>query len=344
MKLNKLLLSCFSLLMLSSCQMIPSISNEPSTENSDVPISEEPSIKYDLSLISDFNISQEDVIAKAVVSGPLKDAGCYEVIEFTYQNKVGYLYSCNIKGYCGAIVFKTGIYDNKFLGYKNISHSETSSYGGRVIEKLEIDLALRPSIDSYIIENIYTGATMTGRPINICFDAIINHYLNYGNDGSTYGDPMINYQPTIEPTLEPTRDPYLLQEYGLILQEDHQIKEVNDEKYSHIIIDSSNNEVAYVYKISKKAQIDTGHFLSNMDIICYVAINKNDNSIYSIAIESATTKNYVMIHSLREEANEEFVGKTLEEINSFDFLVSGATQSSLEIKNIIIEAFNIHNS
>ena len=197
MKINKLLLSCFSLLMLSSCQMIPSISNEPSTENSDIPISEEvvseePSIKYDLSLISDFNLSQEDVIAKAVVSGSLKDAGCYEVIEFTYQNKVGYLYSCNIKGYCGAIVFKTGIYDNKFLGYKNISHSE--AFGGRVIEKLETDLALRPSIDSYIIDrNIYVGATMTGRPFNICFDAIINHYLNNGNDGSTYGDPMINY-------------------------------------------------------------------------------------------------------------------------------------------------------
>ena len=325
--------------------MIPSISNEPSTENSDVPISEEPSIKYDLSLISDFNISQEDVIAKAVVSGPLKDAGCYEVIEFTYQNKVGYLYSCNIKGYCGAIVFKTGIYDNKFLGYKNISHSETSPYGGRVIEKLETDLALRPSIDSYIIDrNIYAGATMTGRPINICFDAIINHYLNNGNDGSTYGDPMINYQPTIEPTLEPTRDPYLLQEYGLILQEDHQIKEVNDKIYSHVVIDSTNNEVAYVYKISKNSQLDVHGYPMKIDIICYVVINKNSNEIYSIAIESATTKNYVMIHSLREEANEEFVGKTLEEINSFDFLVSGATQSSLEIKNIIIEAFNIHNS
>lgn len=330
--------------MLSSCQMIPSISNEPSTENSDIPISEEPSINYDLSLISDFNISQEDVIAKAVVSGPLKDAGCYEVIEFTYQNKVGYLYSCETKGYCGAIVFKTGIYDNKFLGYKNISHSETSSYGGRVIEKLEIDLALRPSIDSYIIENIYAGVTMTGRPINICFDAIINHYLNYGNDGSTYGDPMINYQPTIEPTLEPTRDPYLLQEYGLILQEDHQIKEVNDEKYSHIIIDSSNNEVAYVYKISEKQKINANGYPIMMEFVCYVAINNNSNEIYSIAVETATTKNYAMIHSLREAANEEFFGKTLEEINNFDFLVSGATDSSRGIKNIIIEAFNNHNS
>lgn len=348
MKLNKLLLSCFSLLMLSSCQLIPGISNESSTENSDIPISEEvvseePSIKYDLALISDFNISQEDVIAKAVVSGPLKDAGCYEVIEFTYQNKIGYLYSCETKGFRDGISFKTGIYDNKFLGYKNISHKE--SIGAGLIEKLETDLALKPSIDSYIIDKtIYSGVTYTRQAIIKCFDAIINHYLNNGNDGSIYGDPMINYQPSVEPTEQPTIEQYLLQEYGLILQEEHQIKEVSNEKHSHIIYDSSNNEIAYVYKISKKAQIDTGHHPMNIDIICYVAINKNDNSIYSIAIESATTKNYGMINPLREEANNEFAGKTLEEINNFDFLVSGATYSSRGIKTVIIEAFSIHNS
>lgn len=82
-----------------------------------------------------------------------------------------------------------------------------------------------------------------------------------------------------------------------------------------------------------------------MEFVCYVAINNNSNEIYSIAVETATTKNFATISdSLREAANEEFVGKTLEEINNFDFLVSGATDSSRGIKNIIIEAFNIHNS
>ena len=343
---NKSLLTLFALLLCSSCEFIPNISNdnsnqvsvEESLSNSEQ-LSDEIKIEYNLSLIKDFNITQDDVIAKAVISGSLKDAGCYEVIKFNYANTDGYLYTCKANGFAGDIIFQTGIYNNNFLGYIDIQNNEPM--GRSFIEKLMKELNKKPNID-VLIENsnqLISGTSMTGTPIINCLKALINHYKNIHTDDNVYGDPLINYTQK-----EEGDEPHILQEYGLILQEDHQIREINNEKYSHAIIDSSNNELAYVYKISKNAQVEVHGFAMTITVICYIAINNNNNEIYSIAIESATTKNYALSDLLPSWANECYTGKTLEELTDSNEIMSEATTSSNEIKNAIIEAFNIHNS
>ena len=356
---NKCLLTLFVLLLCSSCEFIPGISNEesnqPTIEKSNQPtiedslynseiVSEEIKIEYNLSLIKDFNITQDDIIAKAVISGSLKDAGCYEVIKFSYANTDGYLYTCKVKGFAGNIIFQTGIYDNIFLGYVDIENNESS--GRSFIEKLTKELGNKPNID-LLIENsneLMSGTSRTGTPVIKCLKELVNHYKNIIADDNVYGDPLINYIPKEEePSQEEVIELHVLQEYGLILQESHQIKEISNEKYSHVIIDSSNNEVAYVYKITQNAQVELHGYAMAITVICYVAIN-NNNEIYSIAIESATTKNYALSDSLPSWANETYTGKTLEELTDNSEIMSGATISSNEIKNAIIEAFNIHNS
>lgn len=374
MKKNNLVNCILALGLLSSCNL-PNInlsSNE--TTSSDIShefiessIIEENPIIYDLTLVEHLNIGQDDVLVNSVLSGPLKEAGCYEVIKFVAGSNMetGYIYSCKVKGAYVAggndILFQVGIFENKFLGMNIQEQCETPGFGEKTFNYLTSNLPGLDATNTIEKPSVVAGATSTWYAISECIEVCRENYLKQGKDGSTYGDPEINYLPsdsTSEETL-PSEPSHILEEYGMIIKDNDNIFDISEVEgvnapsaqkitLTHLIYNKDNinfnedkNDLTYVYNVKTIGAVNFGQAIIKFDVSVFVAIDNKTDTIYGIGIDNITTTNYAI--DLVTYANETFIGKASDEINKLDNCI-GATYSSNFLKDAIELAFEYHNN
>lgn len=93
----------------------------------------------------------------------------------------GVAYTCKVKGYSkDGIEFQVAFADGKYLGYTNISNSETAGYGADLIASLTNLIKGNSSQDSIFANDKYvgamTGVSKTGKPLADAIEACRNDY------------------------------------------------------------------------------------------------------------------------------------------------------------------------
>ena len=146
----------------------------------------------DLTLVKDLGITSKDIDVLDVVPSKLSSVGVIDVVAFSLDGKIGYIFNCETQGFGGPIKFQIAVYDYKVLGYQNVSNSETPSYGGRLIEDIIDYFSTNPNTNEVIseFENIEAGCSITSKPLGECINACIDYYYETVGEGPIYSTPV----------------------------------------------------------------------------------------------------------------------------------------------------------
>ena len=98
------------------------------------------------------------------------------------STKIGFVYDVTVSGYGGKIMFQVGFKDGKFSGFNVISHSETPSFGGVVIPKVDERIKNQDASSNVLdllngTDNLTAGKTVTGNALVAGLSACANDYL-----------------------------------------------------------------------------------------------------------------------------------------------------------------------
>lgn len=98
------------------------------------------------------------------------------------STKIGFVYDVTVSGYGGKIMFQVGFKDGKFSGFNVISHSETPSFGGVVIPKVDERIKNQDASSNVLdllngTDNLTAGKTVTGNALVAGLSACADDYL-----------------------------------------------------------------------------------------------------------------------------------------------------------------------
>jgi len=128
-------------------------------------------------------IDSADVPVNKEISPALASKGVSSKKEFSSGTTViGYVYDVSVSGYGGKILFQVGFKDGKFSGFNIISHSETPSFGGLVLPKVD-ERIKNQTAESDVLsllngaDNLTGGKSVTGNAIVAGLNACADDYL-----------------------------------------------------------------------------------------------------------------------------------------------------------------------